>query len=300
MSSEHPTVAVDLGGTHVRAALVAPDGTVLTRVRRQTPVDDPTPGVLAEIVSEVLDGRTSSDVRGAVIGVPGVVDHDNEILLTGANLPPAWMPSLTGASLGAAMGLPVSLGNDADLAAVGEAFFGAGRDARDVVFVTMSTGVGAGIVLGRRLVRGRYSGAEIGHTIIDRRALAAGDPHSTVETLGSGTALARSSAAIGLDLSGADLADRVRSGDPEATAVWNSGVEAAAIGIVNLCWLVGPQLVAIGGGVGMNGDLVLPLVRQLVLEHGPGVAATKVVNAELGDDAALSGAAAWVEANGPV
>ena len=96
-------------------------------------------------------------------------------------------------------GLSVSIANDADLAAVGEAWFGAGRDFADVAYLTVSTGIGAGIVTGGLLVHGGRSLAEVGHTVVDGEALADGRP-ATVEELGSGTALDRLAEEAGLDV----------------------------------------------------------------------------------------------------
>jgi len=288
------TIAVDLGGTRVRAAMVDEAGKVLRRIRRPTPTEDPSPAFLVDLMHEI---RGDDACERAVIGLPGVIDHESEVLYEAPNLPQGWIPMLTDAWLSERSGLSISLANDADLAAVGEAAFGAGRGFRDVVYVTISTGIGAGIVLGDHLMRGRYSGGELGHTILSRTALAAGEP-ATVEELGSGTSIKRRARAAGLDYSGAELADRVRGGDPVATEIWSKAIESAAAGIVNLCWIVTPQAVVIGGGVGMNGDLVLPVVARAIEEHGPGVCKVAVLNAGLGDDAALAGAAAWWNAIG--
>ena len=133
-----PTAAIDLGGTHVRAALIDPEGTVRQRTRRRTPVDAERPDVLPEMIEEltVPDG-----IDCVVVGVPGVVDHDANALVAAPNLPPAWTRWLTGAWLEDRIGATVSLANDADLAGVGEAVFGAGRGVRDVVYITVSTGI---------------------------------------------------------------------------------------------------------------------------------------------------------------
>ncbi len=288
------TIAVDLGGTHVRAAIVDETGNVVDRIRRSTPSDDPSPGFLIEMMHEVRGGEPCSR---AVIGLPGVIDHENEVLVKAPNLPQRWIPMLTDAWLTERSDLSISLANDADLAAVGEATFGAGRGFRDVVYVTISTGIGAGVVLGDHLMRGRYSGGEIGHTILSRTALAAGAP-ATVEDLGSGTSLTRRAKEAGLEFSGAELADKVREGHAVATEIWYKAIESAAAGIVNLCWIVTPQAVVVGGGVGMNGDLVLPTISAAIEAHGPGVGKVAVLNAGLGDDAALAGAAAWWNAIG--
>ncbi len=289
-----PMLAVDLGGTHVRAALVDPDGTVHDRIRRVTPHGDADPSFVCTMMAEVAAGRA---VSRAVIGVPGVVDYDAEQLVAAPNLPPQWIPMLNDDWLRKRSGFEIALANDADLAAVGESSFGAGVGARDVVFVTVSTGVGAGIVLGERLMRGRYSGGEVGHSVVDRVRLAAGQD-GTVEYLGAGTAMTRMAADRGLGASGAALADLVRSGDPTAVGVWNEAITAVALGVVNLCWIVTPQMVVVGGGVGMNADLVLPTIEDHVVRHGPSIETIQIVSAELGDDSGLAGAAAWWKAIG--
>ncbi len=292
--STEPTIAIDLGGTHVRAAVVDVDGTVTSRVRQTTPHEQPTPSVLVDLIAQVAGG---APIRRAVVGVPGVIDYDTEQLIAAPNLPAAWIPMLSDQWLAERTGLDVALANDADLAAVGESNFGAGAEARDVVYVTISTGVGAGIVLGHRLMRGRYSGGEIGHSVIDRARMARGED-GTVEYLGSGTAMSRLAHEAGLSLTGAELAAQVVAGEPVATGVWNNAIEAVAVGVINLCWLVAPQMVVVGGGVGMNSELVLPIIERRVAEFGPTIEPIQIVPAKLGDDAALSGAAAWWKAIG--
>jgi glucokinase len=193
------------------------------------------------------------------------------------------------------LAVPVALANDADLAAVGEAQFGAGRHYRDVVYLTLSTGVGAGVVFDGRLVHGRRSLAEVGHTVIDREAAAAGQP-ATLEDLASGTALARLAAEAGLDGDGATVVRLVEAGHPGARVVWDRVVEAAAIGVANLAHLYSPDVVVVGGGLGRVGSLLLDPIRAYLAGHGPRELTVDVVGAALGDDAGLAGAAGWREA----
>jgi len=295
--SQH-TAAIDLGGTHVRAAVVRADGTILAAVRRGTPVDEPRPDFLADLVAEAVDHAHGATIECAVVGIPGIIDHERDALVHAPNIPAGWTAHLTGPALTNDLGVPVSLANDADLAAVGEASFGAGRDYRDVVYVTISTGVGAGIVVDRQLVRGTYSGGEIGHTVIDAVAARAGRP-ATVEELGAGPTIAADAAAAGLSERDAALAALVREGEPRATEVWNRAIESVGIGVVNLAWIITPEVVVIGGGVGNNSDIVVPVVRRLLDAHGPGVpGGIAVAGAALGDDAALAGAPGWFEAIG--
>ena len=288
-------LAVDLGGTSMRVARTSGDGTLSRRNEVATPRTADT-GPLIELVHEVL---ATGPVDSAVMGVPGRVDYGAGVLEHAPNLPPGWAAEITEDRLRGSLGLDVALANDADLAAVGEAWFGAGRDHRDVAYLTVSTGVGAGIITGGLLVHGRRSLAEIGHTVIDRRALSSG--WATVEDLGSGTALRRLAAEAGLEADGQEVDRRRRSGDPTATRVWDDVIAVAALAAVNLAHLFTPELIVVGGGVGLVGEAVLGPMRAQLLEWGPAglPEPIEVVNAALGDDAALAGAAAWQRAFTP-
>jgi glucokinase len=288
-------LAVDLGGSSMRAARTSSAGLVVCRREMPTP-GSADAGPLLELVHEVMG---SASVGAAVIGVPGRVDYGGGVLEHAPNLPLGWIDELTEDRLGASLGLDVSLANDADLAAVGEAWFGAGRGHRDVAYLTVSTGIGAGVVTGGLLVHGRRSLAEVGHSIVDRRALESG--WATVEDLGSGTALGRLAAAAGFEADGREVERRWRAGDPAATEVWEDVITVAALAAVNLAHLFTPEVILVGGGVGLVGEAVLGPMRALLAEWGPAglPEPIKVVNAALGDDAALAGAAAWHRAFNP-
>ncbi|CAN5763934.1 hypothetical protein BH23ACT1_BH23ACT1_11980 [soil metagenome] len=288
-------LAVDLGGSSMRAARTSADGVVSRRQEVPTP-GSADAGPLLALVHEVLG---SEPVRAAVIGVPGRVDYGAGVLEHAPNLPAGWIDELTEDRLGASLGLDVSLANDADLAAVGEAWFGAGRDHRDVAYLTVSTGVGAWVVTGGLRVHGRRSLAEVGHSIVDRRALESG--WATVEDLGSGTALARLAQAARFEADGREVERRWRAGDPAATEVWEDVITVASVAAVNLAQLFTPDVIVVGGGVGLVGEAVLGPMRTLLAEWGPvGLPEpVEVVNAALGDDAALAGAAAWHRAFTP-
>jgi glucokinase len=285
------TLAVDLGGTWMRAALVTADGELVSRRAEATPRHAACPEALLALVGDLLD---CGNVGHAVIGVPGRVDYRRGRLEWAPNLPPHWPAALDRRPLSERLGVDVSLANDADLAAVGESYFGAGRGYDDVVYLTVSTGIGAGVLLRRRLVAGTRSLAEVGHTVIDLAALRRGDA-ATLEELGSGTALGRRAVALGLPSDGARIVELVHAADPDAVRLWNDLVSAIGIGVANLGLLFTPEAIVLGGGVGRNGDLLLPPVRQYLATHGPRDLPTpiQVLVAELGDDAALAGAAAW-------
>lgn len=286
-------LAVDLGGTSMRAGLA--DGDAHIRARRE----EDTGGSVERFVEFVGAGIVEGIDR-AVVGVPGRVDYGTGRLEYAPNLPDGWTGRLTEAALGDALGIEVALANDADLAAVGEAWFGAGRGHCDVAYMTISTGIGAGIVCGGYLQHGRRSMAEVGHTVVDGRALVEGRP-ATVEELGSGTALERLAAEAGLDIEGAEVVARVRRGDARATEVLDVVTTAAAVGAVNLAHLFTPEVLIVGGGLGRNGELVLGPIRSLLERRGPrGLPEPiEVVEAALGDDAGLAGAGAWHRAFRP-
>jgi glucokinase len=131
--------------------------------------------------------------------------------------------------------------------------------------------------------------------VIDRAAVRAGHP-STLEDLGSGTALRMLAVAEGLDITGPDIVALAGAGDPAAKSAWNSVVEAVAIGASNMAHLFAPEVIVIGGGVGLTGHLLTDPVKAWLREHGPVGLPVDVSTAALGDDAGLAGAAAWAEA----
>lgn len=287
-------LSVDLGGTRMRVAVVAPDGEIRERRVEPTPRQAECPDALMGLAGDVLE---EGAVAQAVIGVPGRVHYADGQLEHAPNLPPHWPGALNEALLAERLGVPVALANDADLAAVGEAYFGAGSSAADMAYLTVSTGVGAGVVLHGRLVAGRRSGLELGHTLIDIDAARKGRPAS-VEDLGSGTALERTAAAAGIPADGATVTDRVRAGNSAARTVFEEILAVIAAAVVNVAYLFTPEVIVLGGGVGRNGDLLLePLEGHLHKVGPPGLPTPiRLAVAALGDDAGLVGAAAWVPA----
>ncbi len=288
-----PVIAVDLGGTNLRVAVIDGDGTVLERHR----VPTPTQGSITDSIAELIAELGADPDYPAVVAVPGLVDYERRSALWAPHLPPEWVTELAEDHLTSRLCRRVCIANDADLAAVGETYFGAGRNASDVAFLTVSTGIGAGVLLNRRLVRGRRSVAEIGHTIIDRHAFSNGKP-ATLEELASGSNIPRL-AQIGAvrARTGEQLEALEESGDDRATSVWMQIVEGVTIGIINLAWCFGPDLIIIGGGIGRERPLLDP-VQERLNEMASAIAMRfALVKEELADDAGLIGAAAWDRAN---
>lgn len=152
-------------------------------------------------------------------------------------------------------------------------------------------------IVGGRLVHGKRSLAEAGHSIIDGQAASRGEP-ATLEQQGSGTALHRLAVSSGLDVYGPELVTHIANSDQAARRIWESGAEAVAIGVANLVQMFSPEFVIVGGGVVLAGDLLLEPIKKALSRVGPrGLRQpTEVRATELGDDAGLTAAATWAEA----
>ncbi len=283
----------------MKGAIVGPDGRACGRLRRPTPRDQG-PDAVVDSVGATLDllladaRQRGLEVAAAGVVVPGIVDDERGLAVFSANL--GWRDLPLRALLEARTGLRVGFGHDVRAGALAEATFGAARDVRDVLFLPVGAGVaGAALVDGRLLVADGYAG-EIGHLSVDP----AGDPCSCggrgcVETMASGTAIARRYATrTGQRAEGAAVvAARVREGDPDAVAVWNEAVAALAHGLTAAVALLAPRLVVVGGGLAGSGDLLLrPLSEILLARLSPRSARMpRLVRAALGDQAGCLGAA---------
>ena len=270
-----PVLTADLGGTQLRAAVIDGQGTLLARVARPSPPDDPAalPAVMAEALAQ-----SGVEVAGAVVGVPGPVSYAEGRPLRLPNLP-GWEGHVSAQGIADAIHLPTVIANDADLGALGEHRFGAGRGTSDMAYITISTGVGAGVVLNSELVHGRRSLAEVGWITIDV------EREQTVEDLGSGTTLTRLSG-----LPGAEVTRRAAAGDADAQATFDRVVRAFSVGVLNLVFCFMPERVVIGGGVSQAGDLLLRPVREYIARRGPSLGIVpEIVLAEGGDDVGLRG-----------
>ena len=283
-------IAIDLGGTHLRAAVIGPDGEIRERRRINTPAADPHPDALVELVRSVA---AAGPIEEAVVGVPGRVNYTEGVLEYAPHLPQGWLSDLSRTNLSARTGLRVHICNDAELAAAGEATYGAGRGAADVVYLTISTGIGAGVVQHGRAVHGTRSMPEPGHTIVDVRALEEGRPWS-MEEFASGSALGRRASELGLGTSGSDVLRGLEDDDPRAIQIWSEALPVIHAAVFNLAMWFSPEVILIGGGVGLNARGLLESLRNWLAKHPPlGLPEIRVERAALGDDAGLVGAAAW-------
>jgi glucokinase len=285
------TIGVDLGGTKIAAGVVDEEGTILEQVRRDTPTADLGATALA-IIEMILDLRRRHRVEGVGVGVAGYIDRDRITVRFSPNLEPRsqWRNVPFASRLAEATGLPVVVENDANCAAWGEFRFGAGKDAEDLLLVTVGTGVGGGLVTSGRLYRGTFGiGAEIGHLRVVPAGMECGcGQYGCLEQYASGRAIVREardrllldapeaaslSALVGgdpLKLSGPMITAQARAGDPLCRDIIAEVGRWLGEGVASLVAVLDPGLVAIGGGVAEAGDLLVKPAQRSYEHHVTG------------------------------
>ena len=287
-----PLLAIDIGGTSIRAAQVV-GGQIVQRSECRTPKPS-TPGSVTLAAAELARPLVAG-CRALGVACAGAVAH-GRVTATAAHTFPGWTDIPLSAELGTWLHLPCSALNDARAAAWGEYAAGAGRGTGEFMFITVSTGVGAGLVLDGRLhLAGNGLDAELGfvsvpavwHRGADVPGLGALGP---LEFETSGTALNVRAAELGWQ-GARELADAAEAGNVQADADYQRSAALIAWKIADVAALLGVTRVALGGSVGLRGGY-LERVRR-ALAHFPQRYQPQVVHAELGADAGLIGAALW-------
>jgi predicted NBD/HSP70 family sugar kinase len=295
-------VGVDVGRRHVRVAIADLGHTVLSaRSRRTAHEADDHPDEVLALVAELIDttltdiGADRSGVVGVGLGIPAPITRDGTI--GSPALLPAWADLRPGEELSRRLSLAVRVDNDANLGALGECVWGAGRGCADLVYVKLATGIGAGIVLDGRLYRGAAGTAgELGHVTLDARgAVCRCGNRGCVELAAGGRALlshARLSHPELTDLE--DLVNYANDGDPGCRRLIIDAGTQLGVALGGLVNLLNPQRVVLGGELGAAADLLrAPLQRGLgETAMAAAVSAVTVVQGELGPRAAALGGVA--------
>lgn len=306
------TIGVDVGGTKVAAGVVDVAGEVRARIRRDTPADDvaKTRDVIVEVVKELA---AEHEVAAVGIGAAGWIDAERSTVLFAPNI--AWRDEPLRDFVSNAVGLPVVVENDANVAAWAEFRYGAGREADDsMVLLTIGTGVGGGIVLGGELLRGAHGiAAELGHVLLvpDGHLCGCGRL-GCIEQYASGNALVRFAragarqepdrATVLLEVAGGDIdaitgpmvTAAARSGDPVSGAAFVQIGRWLGIGLADMAQILDPQVLVVGGGVVEAGDLLLGPTRRSFMDAlavRARISVAEIRPAELGNSAGMVGAA---------
>ncbi len=309
-------LGVDLGGTKILAALVDGSGRVRHRHRVPTPQAGPAAVVeaIAGAVDAVLHGAAVRRglVAGLGVGAPGPLDPRTGMVFEPPNLV-GWRDVPLARMLRDRLALEAHVENDANAAALAEWWIGAGRGTHDIVYLTISTGIGGGIILNDVLLHGVSGTAgEVGHMTIDLDGPRCGCGRvGHLEALASGPAIARMAQqaaadqpTVLLELAAGDRSritaelvdEAARHGDALAQAVLARAGVAIGVGVANLLNLLNPSRVIIGGGVSRAGELLMAPIRQTVRAQAFDRPArdADIVLAALGDDVGVIGAAAVV------
>ncbi|HEX5829178.1 MAG TPA: ROK family protein [Candidatus Limnocylindrales bacterium] len=308
-------LALDVGGTKLAAGVVRSDGSVLSRLAEPARTEDGPQGMIRRHLAlgrlAIAHAGVREDGIDAVgIACGGPLDPFRGIVQAPLHLP-GWIDVPLVDIVERAMGVPAAVDNDATAGAIAEWRFGAGRDrgVRDLVYLTISTGIGGGVIADGRVIRGANgNAAELGHLTIDWQ----GDPcpcgrRGCLETYASGTNIARrarealaasdeesSLRAIGpAALTARDVAEAAAAGDPLGSRVWDETTGMLGSAVANILDTFNPELVVLGGGVTNAGSQLLDPVRAkgLAQAMGPAREAADVVLATLGEDLGVVAAA---------
>jgi glucokinase len=303
-------IGVDLGGTNTRMALIGRDGEVLDKQKEETLAAEGHEAVIAKLIRNIYRqranaGRAGREVAAVGVGAPGVIHEQTGVVVKSPNFPD-WNNLPLKKTLEEELKLPVFVENDANAAALGEQWRGAAKDIRSMIFLTLGTGVGGGIVLNGRIWHGADGMAgEVGHMTIVPEGRRCGCGNSgclemyassrgIVMTFKEMCAGKRLDADNRQELTSARIYQAARDGDTTARRVMQEMGRYLGIGIANLINIFNPEMVVIGGGVKDAWDLFIDAVREEVRKRAfayPAVR-TKIVPSALGDEAGTVGAAA--------
>ena len=318
LAGDGPVAAIDLGGTKILAAIVGPNGHILSRAKKKTGKDRKADTVIERMADCVRDaareaGVPPTDLRGLGVGAPGPVDPETGVVKLAPNL--GWENVPLREELHRRLSLPVAVGNDVSVAVLAEHLAGAGQGVRHMVGIWPGTGIGGGLVLDGKMHGGAGQLAgEIGHITVKANGPKCGcGGRGHLEAMASRTAIVRDivravkkgektalTGIAGKDLArvtSGDLADAWEEGDKLVRKFIGRAAKYLALGIASIANLLNPELVVLGGGLveGLGDPFVEDIrrhVRSLPLRTSTG--SLRIERSALGDDAGISGAAILV------
>ena len=317
MTNSSHVLTADVGGTKMVVSLVSPEGEIIDRHRQPTVAQEGPESVIQRLHSGIdllLDRNniSSRQLEAMSLGIAGIIDIKNGIVDKAPNLP-GWENLALKDRFVDKYDIPVYILNEVDAAALGEHRYGAGKGYKNIALVTLGTGIGGGLVLDGKLFLGSFGSAfEIGHMVIKDDGPKCGcGKNGCLETLASGTAIGREARrridngekSILVDLVNGTIEnitaemvhEAAKKGDPLSLSVIADASYYLGLGITNLITLINPEMIIIGGSVARIGDLLLDPVRQVVRDKSFALMSRdlKIVQARLGEDAGLLGAAAY-------
>ncbi|HEL2683990.1 TPA: ROK family glucokinase [Streptococcus suis] len=312
-------IGIDLGGTSVKLAILTTEGEIQEKWSIKTNILDEGSHIVPDIIDSIKHrfeshGLTKDDFLGVGMGSPGVVDSEAGTVIGAYNL--NWKTlQLVKEQFETALGLPFFIDNDANVAALGEQWVGAGNNNPNVVFMTLGTGVGGGVIAAGNLIRGvKGAGGELGHITVDFDepfACTCGKK-GCLETVASATGIVNLSRRYadqyagdaklkqmiddGQDVTAKDVFDLAKEGDDLALIVYRHFSEYLGVACANIAAVLNPAYIVLGGGVSAAGEFLLDGVRKVFAENSfPQIKeSTQIVLATRGNDAGVLGAASLV------
>ncbi|HEO8607604.1 TPA: ROK family glucokinase [Streptococcus suis] len=312
-------IGIDLGGTSVKLAILTTEGEIQEKWSIKTNILDDGSHIVPDIIESIqhrfeTHGLTKDDFLGVGMGSPGVVDSEAGTVIGAYNL--NWKTlQLVKDQFESALGLPFFIDNDANVAALGEQWVGAGNNNPNVVFMTLGTGVGGGVIAAGNLIRGvKGAGGELGHITVDFDepfACTCGKK-GCLETVASATGIVNLSRRYadqyagdaklkqmiddGQDVTAKDVFDLAKEGDDLALIVYRHFSEYLGVACANIAAVLNPAYIILGGGVSAAGEFLLDGVRKVFAENSfPQIKeSTQIVLATRGNDAGVLGAASLV------
>ncbi|HEM2792384.1 TPA: ROK family glucokinase [Streptococcus suis] len=312
-------IGIDLGGTSVKLAILTTEGEIQEKWSIKTNILDDGSHIVPDIIDSIKQrfethGLTKDDFLGVGMGSPGVVDSEAGTVIDAYNL--NWKTlQLVKDQFESALGLPFFIDNDANVAALGEQWVGAGNNNPNVVFMTLGTGVGGGVIAAGNLIRGvKGAGGELGHITVDFDepfACTCGKK-GCLETVASATGIVNLSRRYadqyagdaklkqmiddGQDVTAKDVFDLAKEGDDLALIVYRHFSEYLGVACANIAAVLNPAYIVLGGGVSAAGEFLLDGVRKVFAENSfPQIKeSTQIVLATRGNDAGVLGAASLV------
>jgi glucokinase len=314
--STRPVLALDVGGTHIRAAVVLDDGSRLALAKGRTPVADGPMAILdaCEAALRNVASRVNADVMSAIVGIgissPGPLDPWRGVVVETPNMGPDFLDVPIAAELAGRFHLPAFLDRDTNVAALGEMAFGAARDCADFIYITVSTGVGGAIVSEGRIFHGPDGTAgELGHTPVSMEGVCGCGGVGHLEAFLGGSAMARTARAAVSDgaspflagraaakgiaaIEARDIAEGEDAGDAACRAIMERGRRAFAVACVGFVDALNPTRIVVGGAISdAQGERLLGPARAEVAATAFRTPRNrvKIVHAELGADVGLAG-----------
>ena len=310
-------IGIDVGGTNVKLALVSPEGKIIYSNSIPTHAEmgyEYTVNNIKEAIRDLLKETDSQpqDIQGIGFGFPGQVDYKSGVVRLAPNIP-GWVDVPIAQMIEEEFGIPTRVDNDVRCAALGELNFGAGKGCENLICITVGTGIGSGLIVNGKLVRGASNAAgEIGHIKLqmhDGPICGCGDT-GCMEAFASGPAIVAMAedyikggkSTKFRELANPDITPRIvfeaaKQGDPVAKRIYTIMGEYIGIGLSSVINLLNPEKVIIGGGVAASGEFLMEPIRETVKKRAMKIAGetVQIVPAELGNTAGVIGASLLIE-----